>query len=215
MMTPQLWRELLSLLQDEAGERLATERLLELWRETRGARAAGLYLERQGVLEQQAAAGDPLPEIIDAGAFVRGELAELAMESLELPGGFLLWAPAGDPGRRVTTSANDPLPVLLASALKSLRLKQVLKEQQFQVNYRIVELENLFDVGLTVAGTLDLDRVSEEILLGVVSLLDARRGALYILEDEPLPAGPHVRRRGRPLVLRGRSRSDGLPLRLR
>src|SRR6185436_3945701 len=182
-MTPKLWRELLALLQDEAGERLATERLLELWRETRGARAAGLSLERQGVLEQQAAAGDPLPEIVDAGAFVRGELAELAMESLELPGGFLLWAPAGTLAG-ASDIANDPLPVLLASALKSLRLKQVLKEQQFQVNYRIVELENLFDVGLAVAGTLDLDRVSEEILLGVVSLLDARRGALYILEDE-------------------------------
>ncbi len=182
-MTSQLWRELLALLQDEAGERLAMERLLDLWRETRGARASGLYLERQGVLEQQAAVGERLPEIFDSGAFARGELAELEMESLELPGGFLLWSPAG-PLAGASDPASDPLPVLLASVLKSLRLKQVLKEQQFQVNYRIVELENLFDVGLAVAGTLDLDRVSEEILLGVVSLLDARRGALYILEDE-------------------------------
>jgi sigma-B regulation protein RsbU (phosphoserine phosphatase) len=73
--------------------------------------------------------------------------------------------------------------VLLASALKSCRLKQVLKEQQFQVNYRVVELENLYDVGLAVAGTLDLDRLAEEILLRALSLLDARRGALYILKD--------------------------------
>lgn len=182
-MTPQLWRELLALLQDEAGERLAVERLLELWREARGARAAGLYLERAGALEQQAAVGGHLPEVFDAGAFARGELAELAIESLELPGGRLLWSADG-PLAVAPGAADTPLPVLLASALKSLRLKQVLKEQQFQVNYRIVELENLFDVGLTVAGTLDLDRVSEEILLGVVSLLDARRGALYILEDE-------------------------------
>ena len=47
----------------------------------------------------------------------------------------------------------------------------------------MVELEALYDVGLAVASTLDLDRLSEEILLRAVSLLDARRGALYILED--------------------------------
>jgi len=181
-LTPQLWRELLSLLQDEAGERTAMERLLELWRQSRGARAAGLYLERQGTLEQQAAVGDHLPEMIDAEAFERGALAELEMESLRLPAGFLLWSPAGAPGVSLD-GTSDPLPVLLASALKSCRLKQVLKEQQFQVNYRVVELENLYDVGLAVAGTLDLNRLSEEILLRAVSLLDARRGALYVLED--------------------------------
>jgi phosphoserine phosphatase RsbU/P len=182
-LTPQLWRELLALLQDEAGERPAMERLLELWRESRGARSAGLYLERQGMLEQQAAVGSHLPEALDAGAFERGELAELEMESLRLPAGALLWSPAGA-GAVDLDPAADPLPVLLASALKSCRLKQVLKEQQFQVNYRVVELENLYDVGLAVAGTLDLNRLSEEILLRAVSLLDARRGALYVLEDE-------------------------------
>src|SRR4029077_11417599 len=79
--------------------------------------------------------------------------------------------------------ASDPLTLLVASALKSCRLKQELKEQQFQVNYRVVELEALYDVGLAVAPTLCLDSLSEEILLRAVSLLDARRGALYILED--------------------------------
>ncbi|HYU33339.1 MAG TPA: SpoIIE family protein phosphatase [Thermoanaerobaculia bacterium] len=181
-ITPRLWRELLVLLQDEAGERLAIERLLELWCQTRETRSAGLYLERQGVLEQQAAVGEHLPEILDAGALERGELAELEIESLRLPGGCLLWSPAGNPFVS-PEEADDPLPVLLASALKSFRLKQVLKEQQFQVNYRVVELENLYDVGLAVAGTLDLDRLSEEILLRAMSLLDARRGALYVLED--------------------------------
>jgi sigma-B regulation protein RsbU (phosphoserine phosphatase) len=180
-LTPQLWRELLVLWQDEAGERIATERLLELWREARGARAAGLYLERQGTLEQQAGVGNHLPEVIDAGAFDHGILAELEMESLDLPGGYLLWTPAGTPSD--SDGSGDPLPVLLAAALKACRLKQVLKEQQFQVNFRVVELENLYDVGLAVAGTLDLNRLSEEILLRAVSLLDARRGALYVLED--------------------------------
>lgn len=178
----RLWRDLLALLQDEAGERPAMERLLDLWLQARGARAAGLYLERQGALEQQAGVGS-LPEILDAGALRLGALAELEIESLELPDGLLLWSPAGTAAGSPVAAA-DPLPVLLASALKNCRLKQVLKEQQFQVNYRVVELENLYDVGLAVAGTLDLDRLSEEILLRAVSLLDARRGALYILEDQ-------------------------------
>jgi serine phosphatase RsbU (regulator of sigma subunit) len=75
-----------------------------------------------------------------------------------------------------------PLPLLLLASLKILRLRQEIKEQQFQVNYRVVELESLYDVGLAVAATLDLEKLSEEILLRAVSLLDARRGALYILE---------------------------------
>lgn len=77
---------------------------------------------------------------------------------------------------------HGPLPLLLLSSLKILRLRQEIKDQQFQVNYRVVELESLYDVGLAVAATLDLEKLSEEILLRAVSLLDARRGALYILE---------------------------------
>lgn len=77
------------------------------------------------------------------------------------------------------------LTVLLASALRSCRLRRELKDQQFLVNYRVLELESLYDVGLAIAATLDLDRLSEEVLLRAVSLLDARRGALYILEDGP------------------------------
>jgi sigma-B regulation protein RsbU (phosphoserine phosphatase) len=176
----QLWRELLALSHDDAGERLVMERLLDLWCQSHNARAAALYLERHGFLEQQAGvrhAGAPFPEILDLA-----KLSDPGTESLRLPGGWLISAPASLPSS-APIDGNDPLPVLLASALKSSRLKQVLKEQQFQVNYRVVELENLYDVGLAVAGTLDLNRLSEEILLRAVSLLDARRGALYILED--------------------------------
>lgn len=157
------------------------ERLLELWRRSRGARAAGLYLERQGFFEQQAAAGEPLPEVVEPAVLSRSHPEDPgSLGSLRLPGGYLVWNPAGLP---ISPDGSDPLPVLLGSSLKSCRLKQELKEQQFQVNYRVVELENLYDVGLAVAGTLDPERLSEEILLRAVSLLDARRGALYILED--------------------------------
>ncbi len=184
----QAWNDLLILSRDEAGERPMMERLLDLWRREHGVEAAGLYLERGGRLEQEAAAGDGLPDVLE-GDVPQGDGG---LGSLQFPGGRLVFlpavpvAPAGD-GSVGTAEGMDgmenPLTLLLAAALKSCRLKYDLKDQQVPVNYRVVELEALYDVGLAVASTLDLDRLLEEILLRAVSLLDARRGALYILED--------------------------------
>ncbi len=175
------WDELLTLSRDEASERQMLERLLDLWRREHGAESAGLYLERGGAFERESSVGDRLPDTIEG---ITGGSAPAdgpdGHGSLAFPGGRLLFAPAD---AAAGSLASDPLTLLLAAALKSGRLKAELKEQQFQVNYRVVELEALYDVGLAVASTLDLDRLSEEILLRAVSLLDARRGALYILED--------------------------------
>jgi hypothetical protein len=178
----QAWDELLALSRDEASERQLLERLLDLWRKEHGAAAAGLYLENGDALERQAVAGAGLPELLVGSGAADG------FGSLAFPGGRLLFAPRrarleAFPGEAELVTS-DPLTLLLASALKNCRLKQELKEQQFQVNYRVVELEALYDVGLAVASTLDLDRLSEEILLRAVSLLDARRGALYILAED-------------------------------
>ncbi|HEY0511717.1 MAG TPA: SpoIIE family protein phosphatase [Thermoanaerobaculia bacterium] len=175
--TAQAWNELLALSRDEASERQMLERLLDLWRREHGAEAAGLYLERGGALEQQTAVGGGLPDAVEGDTLADG------LGSLTFPGGRILFLPGGAARDGADVAVDDPLTLLLASALKSGRLKSDLKEQQFQVNYRVVELEALYDVGLAVASTLDLDRLSEEILLRAVSLLDARRGALYILED--------------------------------
>ncbi|HVR99940.1 MAG TPA: SpoIIE family protein phosphatase [Thermoanaerobaculia bacterium] len=176
--SPQTWTELLALLQEEAGDRAFLERAVELWRQVQGADAAALYLDKGGFLEREAAAGQPLPEALESSS------VPSRLGSLPLPGGRLLFAPqtlavADGP----SASVAGAIVALLASALKGCRLKQELKEQQFQVNYRVVELEALYDVGLAVTATLDLDRLSEEILLRAASLLDARRGALYILEN--------------------------------
>jgi phosphoserine phosphatase RsbU/P len=177
-MIAEGWDELLALSRDEASERQLLDRLLDLWRKQRGAAAAGLYLEKGDLLEREAAVGEGLPELLEASGAGGG------FGSLPFPGGRLLFSPREAPGAaEAGAAACDPLTVLLAASLKSCRLRQDLKEQQFQVNYRVVELEALYDVGLAVASTLDLDRLSEEILLRAVGLLDARRGALYILEN--------------------------------
>ena len=169
------WDELRGLSQDEGGERALLERLLELWCEAFRAEAAGLYGERGDGLALEIAAGAGLPATLGG--------ADLG-DGLPLPGGRLgLRRGTGEPDLDARRAASHPLSLLLTSTWRGWRLRQDLKEQQFQVNYRVVELEALYDVGLAIAGTLDLDRLTEEILLRAVSLLDARRGALFLLEE--------------------------------
>ena len=81
-----------------------------------------------------------------------------------------------------------PVDLLLGVALANCRLRRRVKRQSFQASYRGVEIEALYDVGLAIASTLDLDALAEEILLRAVSLLDARRGALYLLDGRRVPA---------------------------
>lgn len=166
------WAELLDLSRNEAGDGPLTERLLQLWADHHGASAAALYLRKDGRLEQDCAVGDPLPEMIEEAALEGGPF-----RSLRFPDGRLIYT------GEAAVSESEPLTVLLASLLRSSRLRRELKDQQFQLSYRVVELESLYDVGLAIAATLDLDRLADEVLLRAVSLLDARRGALYLLED--------------------------------
>ena len=184
---PAAWTELLGLYRDEAGEVTLPDRLLGLWAREHGAAAAGLYLLKDGFLHQEAATGPGLPVSLDESSLDAkpGDSEPGPFRSLRFPDGRLVYAPRDGSEEYATPAdiAADPLTVLLASLIRSCRLKRDLKDQQFQINFRVVELENLYDVGLAIAATLDLDRLSEEILLRAVSLLDARRGALYILGE--------------------------------
>ena len=170
---PAIWPELFALVRGEGQQRAYLERLVELWRRAREAQGAALYLERDDGYQREISAGEGrFPETLSEGR-------PAGFAALPLPGGLLLATePADGP-----PPAGDPLSVALAGGVRALRLERQLKEKHFQANYRGVELEALYDVGLAIASTLDLDRLAEEVLLRAVSLLDARRGALYLLED--------------------------------
>src|SRR5258707_15009778 len=100
---PPAWDELLALSRDEAGERQLLERLLDLWRREHGATAAGLYLEHAGALEREAAVGDGLPQVVEAGA--AGGLG-----SLSFSGGRVLYSFLGaGPAEDANGGASDPL----------------------------------------------------------------------------------------------------------
>jgi phosphoserine phosphatase RsbU/P len=194
-----LWQDLAALSGGAAGDdRALLERLLELWRQALPARGAAAYLEHDGAYRREASCGEGgFPPALAAAEVAEGA-APGGCRVFRLPAALLL--AAGDDGAAAAGTAQpglpqppalppqpappQPLTLLLAAELRTVHLRQQLKQQSFQVNYRVVELESVYEVGLAIASTLDLDQLSEEILLRAVSLLDARRGALYRREGD-------------------------------
>jgi sigma-B regulation protein RsbU (phosphoserine phosphatase) len=165
-----IWADLLGLADRQAGELALLRGLLGVLCKSGELKGAAVYTEGGDCFQQEVAVG--------AGEFPAQvkDFRELGLEHREIPGGLLLLNPSG-PG----AGSPESLPlVALAAALQTANLSRRLKQQKFEVNYRGVELEALYDVGLAIASTLNLDELGEEILLRAVSLLDARRGALYL-----------------------------------
>ena len=95
-----------------------------------------------------------------------------------------VWRAGGAPESAEELRGMSPqLAVSLAAGAQLVDLASRLKAQSFQDNYRVVTMEALYDVGLAIASTLNLDELTDGILLRAVSLLDARRGALYLLQN--------------------------------
>ncbi len=176
------WETLFSLARKEADDRQVLERQLERWCDARGVDAA-LYTEIDG-------AGRKLIEI-GATRFPK-ELPADEVDGwtrVELPQALLLHAASTDPSAAIRPSPDLAKPshaaedsLLLAAGARISSLKRLIQEQEFQAAFRGVELEALYDVGLAIASTLDLEELCTEALIRAVSLLDARRGALYLLE---------------------------------
>jgi sigma-B regulation protein RsbU (phosphoserine phosphatase) len=167
------WEELQSLAMRDSTERPLLDRVLRDWAREHGADCAALYLEGERGFERLFGVGEGLP----LPATYAEPPTDLAL--VRFAGGMAVaWAPP----QRAAGPDEGPLRLLVAFAARVARLKRLLKHQRFQANYRGVELEALYEVGLAVASTLDLGELSEVILLRAVSLLDARRGALYLLE---------------------------------
>ncbi|MDX1503559.1 MAG: SpoIIE family protein phosphatase [Thermoanaerobaculia bacterium] len=156
----------------EADRKLAQSLLDGLGRQT-GARAAAAYLKEDGTLVRELSTG--------AGSFPYRIAEDEAsrFERRPMAGGELLLD-----GGTIQEERDTPVLLALAAAVRALVLEKKLKRQRFEVNYRGVELEALYDVGLAIASTLNLEQLSEEILLRAVSLLDARRGALYAADRD-------------------------------
>jgi sigma-B regulation protein RsbU (phosphoserine phosphatase) len=167
---PVDWQEILSGIRGGEDWDLV-ERCLALWCQSRGVDAAGLYAGEGSRRRRVATWGDAeLPE--DESAALDGGFARL-----ELPNALILFRQVGE------SPEVGPPELLLTQAEEIRKLRERLRVQSFQESYRLVELEAVYEVGLAITSTLNLEELAEGILLRAVSLSDARRGALYLLED--------------------------------
>ena len=67
--------------------------------------------------------------------------------------------------------------------LYNQRLIAESRETNFQLNRKVVEQETLYDAGLTLSSTLEVEEVIEEILLLAVGVVDARGGFLFVKDE--------------------------------
>ncbi len=68
----------------------------------------------------------------------------------------------------------------LSTMIANQRLTQEAREGDFQLKYRLWELESLYDIGLSIASTLNVDELADEVLFRMISLINARRAALFL-----------------------------------
>ena len=171
-----LWREFSAYARSDRSDREVVEFLLGRLSDLLGAEGAALYSEQGGLLERAAVSGaDRFPLRVEPSS---GE----DPQTVAVPGGIVRFRMP--PGRAAVLSPEGH--AALSAAVRAYGLSRKMKRQRFEVNYRGVELEALYDVGLAITSTLNLDELSEEVLLRAVSLLDARRGALYLKQGEEL-----------------------------
>lgn len=167
------WFRLCSLEQRISDDRRLLIRQLEAWRAANDDAPAAFYAADDGDGYRRLVAGgrEVPPERLQAPS------AE-GWHGIPLPSGLFLTKANGVEG-----PPDDQL-LLLAAAARIADLKAQLQAHHFQARFRGVEVEALYDVGLAIASTLDLDALAEEVLLRAVSLLDARRGVLYLIGDD-------------------------------
>lgn len=106
-----------------------------------------------------------------------GEPAVFALATgADVLGLLVLPGPPLDPAGFASVAAHA------ASILGWVRMSDRVRAADFELKYRVWELESLYDVGLSIAGTLDLASLADDILMKSVSLLNARKGTLIVRE---------------------------------
>ncbi|HYR46909.1 MAG TPA: GAF domain-containing SpoIIE family protein phosphatase, partial [Thermoanaerobaculia bacterium] len=75
------------------------------------------------------------------------------------------------------------LAFVLGGQIAAHRLSRLVKEAEFEVKTRLLELESLYDLGLSLSGQLDLSALADEVLFRSISLTDAGKGTLVLFDD--------------------------------
>lgn len=178
-----LWKRIGAALDADAP---LSSRIAEAALTATGAREATLYLRDRDVWVR---AGEGLP-----GGLAPGELPE------PLPDGVFrregdLWVPLAAEGelhgllRLCGLPEGEPsdgaslLSFVLGAVVGTHRLSKQVREAEFELKARLLELESLYDLGLSLGGQLDLSSLADEVLFRSISLTDAGKGTLVLIEE--------------------------------
>ena len=186
-------------------------RIAESARSFAGARRAAVFLRQAG--EWTSAfdvLGDETPWMLPARFPDRAEMYDgrlwvpleaegevhglLALEGLEIE----------DP-----TELAASLALVFGAVLAASRLSRLVKDAEFELKARLLELESLYDLGLSLSGQLDVSALADEVLYRSISLTDARKGTLVLFGERG--AAPLVRSLGEDLLPPDAVRSWDLP----
>jgi sigma-B regulation protein RsbU (phosphoserine phosphatase) len=115
---------------------------------------------------------NPVPQLIVPIRSLREEIGMLLLSHEE--------SPANDDELAFAHAAAT----FLGTVMTNSRLLQETREGDFQLKYRLWELESLYDIGLSIAGTLNIEELADEILFRMISLTNARRAALFLRQGE-------------------------------
>ena len=101
------------------------------------------------------------------------------------------------------------LGLVFGAVLGASRLSKLVKDAEFELKARLLELESLYDLGLSLAGQLDVSALADEVLYRSISLTDSRKGTLVLYGERG--AAPLVRSVGGDLLPPEAVRSWDLP----
>ncbi len=159
------------------------EELLAQWARGSGVTAAGVYAGNpDGSWRRRVVVGS-------AGA-LPVHLNEMPADDKvrQLPGGLLVLFEGGEggavPAELLAAPGEPAIEHLLTAGVHLHELSDELKRQKFEHSFDSVKMQALYDVGLSITSTLDLEELTDSILMHAVSLLDARRGAIYLVEGD-------------------------------
>ena len=179
----ELWKRIGTVL---AGEGPLAARISEAALAATGARNATLYL-REAAAWVRAGEGLPggvepgeLPEPPPRDVFWRDEELWLPLTAEgDLHGALRL---AGLPPSE-TPECAGLLAFLLGSLVGAHHLSRQVRDAEFELKARLLELESLYDLGLSLGGQLDLSALADEVLFRSISLTDAGKGTLVLFEE--------------------------------